>query len=132
MHCLQYLKALSYKGNAKFDPIHLFISGVAGTGKSYLVKILYQAVSKEFLYQEKDPEKTHVLLLGPIEISVVKVHGAATHAALGIKPNTKFIGLSDKIKANLKNKLSETKRIIIYKMSMFSSDLFSKIYGRLN
>ena len=73
-----------------------------------------------------------LLLLGQTEISVVKIHGTTIHSVLGIKPNAKFIGLSDKIKANLRNKFSEVKRTTIGKISVVSSDLFSKIHARLN
>ena len=46
------------------EPIRIILSGI-GTGKSHLIKTIYQAVSKEFLCHGGDPAKPRVLLLGP-------------------------------------------------------------------
>ena len=34
------------KKNLKINPVHIFLSGSGGTGKSHLVKTIYQVVSK--------------------------------------------------------------------------------------
>ena len=49
-----------------------------------------------------------VLLLVPTDISAVNI-GTTIHSVLGIKPGVKLLGLSDKMKASLRNKLSEVK-----------------------
>ena len=54
-------------------PVHLFILGSKGTGKSHLVKVTYNTISKTLLYHCKDPKKLRVLLLGPTEISAVTI-----------------------------------------------------------
>ena len=51
--------------------IHIFLSGNGGTGKSHLVKVIYNCISKTLLYHYKDPEKPRVLLLDPTGISAV-------------------------------------------------------------
>ena len=38
------------------EPVHIFLSGSEGTGKSHLVKVIYNSISKTLLYQCKDPE----------------------------------------------------------------------------
>ena len=53
------------------------------------------------------------------------------HSGLGIKPGVKLLGLSDKMKTSLRNKLSEVKIFIIDEFSMVSSGLFSKINALL-
>ena len=45
------------------EPVHIFLSGSGGTGKSHLVKVMYNAISKILLYHCKNPEKSRVLLL---------------------------------------------------------------------
>ena len=96
-----------------------------------MVKTIYQVVSKELLYHSKEPDKPRVLLLGPIGISAVNIGGTTIHSGLGIKPGGKLLGLSDKIKASLRNKLSEVKMVVTDKFSMVSSDIFFKINARL-
>ena len=37
--------------------VHMFFSGNCGTGKSHLVKVIYDVISKTLLYHYKDSEK---------------------------------------------------------------------------
>ena len=102
--------------------IYAFLSGSGGTGKSHLVKTIYQTISEESLYHSKEPDKPRVLLLGPIDISAINIGGTTIHSGLGI---------SDNMKACLRNKLSEVKMVIINEFSMVSSDLFFQINAQL-
>ena len=61
--------------------MHVFLSGSGGTGKSYLMKVINNAISKTLLYRCKDPEKPRVLFLGPTGISV-NIGGTIIHAGL--------------------------------------------------
>ena len=70
-------------------------------------------MSKELLYDSKEPDKPRVLLLGPTCISAVNIGGKTIHSGLGIKPGVKLLGLSDKMKASLRNKLSGLTMVII-------------------
>ena len=57
------------------EPVYIFFSDSGGTGKSHLVEVIYNAISKKLLYHCKDPDKPdkpRVLLLRPIGISAVK------------------------------------------------------------
>ena len=118
------IKSLSTKRSFPVDPIRIFLSGSGGTGKSHLIKTIYQVVSKELLYHAKDPEKLRVLLLDPTGISAVNIGGTTIHSDLGIKPGPKWFGLSDKMKASLRNTLSEVRMVLIDELLMVSSDLF--------
>ena len=57
------------------ETIQIFLSGDGDTGKSHLVKIIYNAISKTLLYHCKDPEKDRVPLLGSTGISAVNIGG---------------------------------------------------------
>ena len=80
----------------------------------------------------QEPEKTRVLLMGTTGVSAVQTGGATVHAALGNKPGAKLSGLSDKAKASLRNELSEVKFLMIDKILMVSSDLWTEIDTRLS
>ena len=126
-----YIKALSGKTNTTPDPFYIFLSGSGGTGKSHVIKTIYQAVTKTLLYHSSDLDKPRVLLLGPTGISAVNINGTTIHSGLGIPLHGNMQSLSQKQKAYLKNKLSEVKLIIIDEISMVSSDLFLRIHNRL-
>ena len=121
---------VKYDGH-NVEPIHIFLSGSGGIGKFHLVKVMYNAISKTLLYLCKDLEKLRVLLLGPAGISAVNIGGTTIHSGLGIKPGIKLLGLKDKSKAALRNRLSEVKVLIIDELSMVSSDLWTDIDTRL-
>ena len=57
---------------ANVKPVHTFRLGIWGTGKSHLLKLMYNAISKTLVYYWKDTEKPSNLFLGPTGISAVK------------------------------------------------------------
>ena len=95
------------------------------------MKLIYNAASKLLLYHCKHPENPRVLLLGPTGITAVNIGETIIHSGLGIKPGIRLLGLNDKSKAALRNKLSEAKYLIIDELSMISSDLWVDINSRL-
>ena len=123
-------KKVSSKKSSHYPSPYIFI-WQCRHGTSHLVQTISQVLSKELLYDSKEPDKPRVLLLGPTCISAVNIGGKIIHSGLGIKPGVKLLGLSDKMKTSLRNALSEVKMVIIDEFSMVSSDLFFKINTRL-
>ena len=39
------------------EPVHIFLSDIGGTGKSHLIKVIDNVISKSMLYRCKGPEK---------------------------------------------------------------------------
>ena len=113
-----HVKCLSAKRNSKPEPFHLFLSGRSGTGKSHVIKTIFQALTKTLLYHSNNPEKVRVLLLGPIGISAVNINGTTIHSGLRITRNGKYNKLGQMQKAYLRKKLSELKVSIIDEISM--------------
>ena len=63
---------------------------------------------------------------------VVNIGRSTIHSGLGFKLGAKLLGLNDKSKAALRNRLSEVTFLIIDDFfSMVSSDLWTDIYSRL-
>ena len=79
----------------------------------------------------KTQRNLKIFLLGPTGISAVNIGATTIHSGLGIKPGIKLLGLNDKSKSALRNKLSEVKFLIIDKLFMVSSDLWNDINSRL-
>ena len=63
-------------------------------------------VLRTLFYHCKDPEKLRVVLLEPTRISGVNIFGTTIHYGL-------ILGLNDKSKSSLWNRLSEVKSLII-------------------
>ena len=81
------------KDHVKYDghnvePIHIFLPGSGGTSKSYLVRIIYNGISKALLYHCKAPEKPRVLLIGPTGISAINIGETTVYSGLETKPGT--------------------------------------------
>ena len=102
------------------EPADIFLSISVGTGKSLLMKVIYNAISKP-----------RVLLLAPTGISAVNIGETIINSGLGVKPGTKLFDLNSKSKASLRNRLSEVKLITIDKLSVVSNDLWTDIDSRL-
>ena len=73
----------------KINPVHAFRR--EDTGKSHLVKTIYQAISKELLYHSKEPDKPRVFLLGPTGISAVNIGRTTIHSRLDIKTGANYL-----------------------------------------
>ena len=120
---------MKYDGH-NVESVHIFVSSSGGTCKSHLLKGIYNAISKRLLYHWKDAEKTRVLLLELTGILIENI-GYIIHSGLAIKPGIKLLGLNDKSKAALRNRLSEVTFLAIDVLSVVSSDLRRDIDPRL-
>lgn len=99
---------------------NLFITGKAGTGKSYLLRKFSKITDKK------------VLLLAPTGISAINIHGTTLHSTFGYD-NLSTLQLEQINEKNIKlkkEKLSLLKSVdifIIDEISMVRSDIFEKI-----
>ena len=96
--------------NIIIQPLHLFITGGAGVGKSFLTKILYQPLTKAFSCRNSSLDKPKVLLLAPTGVAAVNIDETKIHSALHIPVGyfgTNLPGLNDKMKSSLRKKYSE-------------------------
>ena len=130
-----HVKHSSCAQQKQVDPLHLFITGDGGCGKSHLAKTVFQSLSKVLSYHAGDPEKVKVLMLASTGVAAVNVAGATIHSALGIPVGNFYKTipkLNYKNKSKLRNILSPTKVILNDEISMVSNYLLSHIHQRLN
>ena len=113
-------------------PFRLFLSGGGGCGKSHLIKTVHGAVSKLFLIQSGCPDKPRILVLAPTGVAAININGTTIHSALHIPCRGKLMPLSGENLAELRNKYSEVKMIIIDEISMVSGKLLYQVHKRLN
>ena len=119
-------------GRLQSTPFHLFLSGSGDCVKSHLIKTVFHAVNKVFLYRSGDPAKHRVLLLAPIGVASININGNTVHSGLHKPCRGKLLPLNDANEAELRNKYSEVALVIIDEISMVSSKLFYQIHKRSN
>ena len=117
------------------EPLRIFLTGNAGCGKSFLMKVLYQSLTKTLSYGNVSLDKPKVLLMAPTGVAAINIDGTTIHTALNIPVGSfskNLPPLSDQMKSSLRNKLADLKVIIIDEISMVSNDLLFYVHLRLN
>ena len=128
------IKSLSVPGKKDVDPLRLFITGDAGTGKSHLIKTIFHSILRTFKHGNDDPDKPSVLLTAPTGVAAINIDGTTINSALGLPGNlfeNSVPALSDKRKSLLKAQLSNVKLLIIDEVSMVSNVMLLHIHNRL-
>ncbi|XP_057299096.1 uncharacterized protein LOC130629775 [Hydractinia symbiolongicarpus] len=131
-----YVKGLACNAHHKIKPIHIFLTGSSGCGKSHLITTISDMLNKALSYRAGNLEKDKILILAPTGIAAINIEGNTIHSALGIPADRNFTKtiskLSDKKKCMLRNKLSELSVIVIDEISMVSNKLLLHIHQRLS
>ena len=68
------------------DPFYLYIGGEAGTGKSYLLKLLMEAARRIPKKSGQELDKPHYLAMAPTGVAAYLIQGSTIESALGIMP----------------------------------------------
>lgn len=120
------------KAMCKKEKFHIFVTGGAGVGKSYLIEVLIQYFR---LCTASFSGHNPVLVLAPTGVAAHNIKGQTIHSALklpvqhGYRFNDTQLSASvlKKLRIDLKNKHT----IIIDEISMVSSNMLELIHNRL-
>ena len=112
----------------------LFVSGGAGTGKSYLISAIFQMALRMFQREGENPEDIHVLLTAPTGTAAHNISGTTLHSAflLPLGQTQSFCKLSDDKRSTLRSKLGNLELLIIDEISMVGSNLLLQLHYRLS
>ena len=115
------------------EPVHFFLTGGAGSGKSHLARVIYHVWEKEFNSMSSDISKIKVLTIAPTGVAAINVNGTTVNSALGIPPNNNPVlpALSSEKKCLFRNAYSELQAIVIDEVSMISNFRLLHIHLRL-
>lgn len=130
----KYVKNLNCSKTCVIQPIHIFLTGNGGCGKSHLVQTINNALNKLLSYNTNNLEKEKLLLLAPTGIAAINIGGSTIHFALKMPLHDfgKTVSrLSDSSRSTLTQLLSDISLIIIDEISMVSNVLLSYIHQRL-
>lgn len=137
--CTEYVQKRSL--NNKKSPLYIFTSGGAGTGKSHLIRALYQMVQNTLRLEGETPDIPKILLLAPTGTAAYNIEGLTVHSALLLslgqtnrkqQKDKSYQPLSDEKRNELRCKLSQLRFIIIDEISMVGSDMLLQIHSRLH
>ena len=129
-----FVKNLSTISQKAIQPLYIFITGGAGTGKSHLIRTIYHSLTKLLSYRAMSLDKPKVLLVAPTGVAAVNIDGTTIHTALGLPVGhfgKNLPKLNDKRRTVLQNKLCELRVLIIDEISMVSNLQLLYIHLRL-
>ena len=117
--------------HVKISPIRMIIHGGAGTGKTFLNKVLAYHAEKILRQPGDHPDKPRVLLCAPTGKAASLIGGITLHKAFSLQFDNKHHGLSDKQLAEFRSHFEELRLIIIDEMSLMDADKLYQILMRL-
>ena len=112
------------------ESFNVFLTGGAGTGKSHLVRCIYEEVNKILPRLSTIPDSPVVLLLAPTGTAAYHIGGQTIHSALKIGRSVSK-HLSEDLANTLRCTYQDLKLVIIDEISMVSTDLLQVVHHRL-
>ena len=115
------------------DPLRLFITGGAGTGKSHLIKAIHYESTRLLSQIAENPEDLTVLLTAPTGVAAYNIGAATIHNTFSIGANVKmpYQPLGDEKVNSLRSRMGSLQILIIDEVSMVDHRLLTYVHGRL-
>ena len=110
-------------------PTYLYIAGEAGTGKSFLVKVMIEAIKHLKLTPGLDLRKPPVLVMAPTANAAYIINGKTIESSLGMLPNkcNSFSKRKSNQTSNLSFMYEDVVALICDEISMVGSSKFTKM-----
>ena len=115
------------------DPIYLFLSGEAGVGKSWLLKLIIDTVKFLQMKSGDDLSKPKCITMAPTANAAMIVGGKTIESALAINPKKKwnYVKASDERHANMKFLYDEVEVVFVDEISMVGCNKLTTINFRM-
>ncbi|XP_053406580.1 uncharacterized protein LOC128559306 [Mercenaria mercenaria] len=111
-------------------PFYIFLTGGAGTGKSFTIKSIYHEVNRTFTRPSGNPDLPVVLLVSYTGTAAFNINGQTIHSAFSINRGMSKV-LPEDSANTLRSNLQDLQLLIIDEVSMFPADLLNLIHCRL-
>ena len=110
----------------------MFIGGDAGTGKSYLMRVIIEAFKHLHVKSGIDIRKPNIVTMAPTANAAYIVGGKTIESALGLQgSNYSYLKLSPNRETDLKFQHDDVSTYFIDEISMVGSGKLAKIHFRL-
>ena len=131
--CRNLIKSVNCLAKQTIEPIHIFVTGGGGGGKSHLIRTIYHTAVNMFKHNAVNPSLPTVLLMAPTGVAAVNISGTTVNTGLAIPKHAgiNLPPLPDQKKTLLRLSLSELKLLIIDEISMISNNRLLHIHQRL-
>ena len=131
--CRNLIKSVNCLTKQTIEPIHIFVTGGGGGGKTHLIRTIYLTAVKMFKYNAVNPSLPTVLLMAPTGVAAVNISGMTVNTGLAIPKHAgiKLPPLPDQKKTLLRLSFSKLKLLIIDEISMISKNRLLHIHQRL-
>ncbi len=129
-----YTHILQHISRDHSQPLHVFITGGAGVGKSMVLRCVYQGLLRLLAKTEgQNPEAPRIIIAAPTGKAAYLVEGNTIHSLLKILPSrgNEYIPLADEHKDSIRIKFKNLNTIIIDEVSMVGNNMLSFIHQRL-
>ncbi|XP_029931521.1 uncharacterized protein LOC115376171 [Myripristis murdjan] len=115
------------------EPLRVFVTGGAGTGKSHLIKAIEYEAGRLLSTLCDQPDDICVLLTAPTGIAAYNLNAATIHHTLSIgkQASLPYTPLGEDKLNSLRAKLSQVQILIIDEISMVDHNVLAYVHGRL-
>ena len=110
---------------------HLFISGEAGTGKSYLMRVMMEGTKLLNVKSGSELNKPAIISMAPTATAAFIIGGKTIDSALCFNRNRNYSKLSAAREANLKFMYEDVTTLFCDEVSMVGSTKLTKIHFRM-
>lgn len=124
---------LRKKNGQNPKPVHVFVTGGAGTGKSHLIKCIYYEANRLLATLSDNPDDLSVLFTAPTGAAAFNINKLTIHSALGIFKtlSADHAILSEDKKNSLRSKLKNLQILVIDEISMVNKRLLFFVHERM-
>ena len=115
------------------DPFYIYIGGEAGTGKSFVLKLMIDAVKQLGKRSGRDLEKPVSITIAPTGVAAYLLNGTTIESALGMEPQKgrNYKSNKESRNSNLRFLYQDLKVIFLDEVSMCGSDMLARINFRM-
>lgn len=115
------------------EPLHVFVTGGAGTGKSHLIRAIQYEAGRLLSTLCDRPDAVCILLTAPTGIAAYNLDAVTIHHTLSIgkQVSLPYIPLGEDKLNSLRAQLSHLQILIIDEISMVDHNLFFYVHGQL-